>query len=188
MIREEWLLEAKTRLENEFFNRRTRKLPPVAVSCGIPKGSSNAIGQCWDAKVASDGTTQIFICPSIDDPFQVLGTLLHELCHASVGVRYGHGPEFGRIARAVGLKGKLTQTVVENDSPTGIFLTKIQESLGVYPHKALNKRKDKKKGQGPKRVKLVSPHHNNYEISIVQDLLTQGLPVDPWGDTMELKK
>jgi len=114
--------------------------------------------------------------------------LLHELCHASVGVRYGHGPEFGRIARAVGLKGKLTQTVVENDSPTGIFLTKIQESLGVYPHKALNKRKDKKKGQRPKRIKLISPKHNDYEISIVQDLLTQGLPVDPWGNTMELKK
>ncbi len=187
MIREEWLLEAKTKLEDEFFNRRTRKLPPVAVSCGIPKGSGNAIGQCWDSKVASDGTTQIFICPSIDEPFQVLGTLLHELCHASVGVRYGHGPEFGRIARAVGLKGKLTQTVVENDSPTGIFLTKLQESLGVYPHKALNKRKDKKKSQGPKRVKLISPKHNDYEISIVQDLLTQGLPVDPWGDTMKLK-
>jgi hypothetical protein len=188
MTREEWLLAAKTKLETEFFNRRTRKLPPVAVSCGIPKGSSNAIGQCWDSKVASDGTTQIFICPSIDQPFQVLGVLLHELCHASVGVRYGHGPEFGRIARAVGLKGKLTQTTVDKDSETGVFLTKLQESLGVYPHKALNKQKEKKKGQRPKRVKLISPKHSDYEISILQELLTKGLPIDPWGDTMELKE
>lgn len=188
MLREEWLLEAKTRLESEFFSRKIRRLPPVAVSCGIPKGSSSAIGQCWDAKVASDGTSQIFICPSIDEPFQVLGVLLHELCHASVGVRYGHGPEFGRIARAVGLKGKLTQTVVEKDSSTGIFLTKIQEALGMYPHKSLNKLKTKKKGQRPKKIKLVSPDHQDYEITILQELLYQGLPVDPWGETMELKE
>tara|TARA_Y100000361_G_scaffold36089_1_gene30539 strand:- start:2720 stop:3286 length:567 start_codon:yes stop_codon:yes gene_type:complete len=188
MTREEWLLKATKALESQFFNRRTTKLPAVAVSCGIPKGSSNAIGQCWDSKVASDGTTQIFICPSIDDTFQVLGVLLHELCHAAVGVRYGHGPEFGRVARAVGLKGKLTATVVEPESDTGKYLLTIQESLGLYPHKSINKRADKKKGQRPKRVKLCSPKHPSYEITILEELLTKGLPVDPWGDTMELSR
>ena len=187
MNREKWLNEAVKSLENQFFNKKTKKLPKIAVSVGIPKGSSSAIGQCWDHKVSKDGTTNIFVCPSIDDNFTVLSTLLHELCHAVIGVRYGHGPEFGRIARSVGLEGKLTSTTVSQDSSTGIYLTELSEQLGIYPHKAMNKATQKNK-KPSNRVTLISSENESYKITIQKDLLQLGLPTDPWGEEMLLKE
>jgi len=188
MNRETWLLEATDLLSSSFFDRPTLKLPSkLAVSCGIPKGKSAAIGQCWDPKVASDGTTHIFICPSLDEPFTVLSTLLHELCHAVVGVHNGHNAEFGRIARAVGLKGKLTSTHVDRESESGETLIDIAEKLGTYPHKAINKNTNKKKKQPTdKKVKLVSIKDDEYNLTISEAVLSKGYPTDPWGETMEL--
>lgn len=187
MNREQWLSEAVRYLEEKFFNKKTKKLPKIAVSVGIPKGSSSAIGQCWDHKLSKDGTTNIFVCPSIDDNYMVLSTLLHELCHAVIGVRYGHGPEFGRIARSVGLEGKLTSTTVSKDSETGLYLSDIASSLGNYPHKAMNKATQKNK-KPSNRVTLISPENESYKITIQKDLLQLGLPTDPWGEEMLLKE
>lgn len=187
--REQWLIEASKELEKHFFFKATKSLPSkLAVSCGIPKGPATAIGQCWDPKVSSDGTTHIFVCPSLDDPYKVLETLLHELCHAVIGTSYGHGKEFGRIARSVGLEGKLTSTKVTPESKTGKLITSIQEALGDYPHKALNKRPTKKIATQPKRVTLVSPRDEEYKVSIKAALLSEGHPLDPWGNSMEIKE
>lgn len=186
VTREEWLVQAKEHLRKEFFNKPKRALPPkVAISCGIPKGSLAAIGQCWDPKVSSDGTTHVFICPSIDQSFDVLHVLLHELCHAVVGVHHGHNGTFGRLARVVGLEGKLTHTRVSKDSETGQILTNIENALGEYPHKAIDKIPRKKKANKPKRVTLVSSRDPSYKLSIRLDLLETGFPLDPWSNPME---
>jgi hypothetical protein len=188
LTREEWLLNAKDYLEKEFFNKSNRSLPKVALSCGIPRGSIMAIGQCWDPKVASDGTTHVFVCPSVDEPYEVLHILLHELCHAVVGVSHGHNQTFGRMARAVGLKGKLTHTNVPKESDTGKILLNIAGVMGDYPHKSLNKLSKKKKSDKEKMITLISPDKPSYKLSIKLALLDEhGPPTDPWGSLMETK-
>lgn len=185
MTREEWLVEATKKLEGRYFNQAPRLIPKkLAVSCGIPKGPNNAIGQCWDPRVSKDGTTHIFICPSLDNPFEILATLLHELVHACVGLAEGHSGEFARLARRVGLKGKLTATFVDKDSETGHFFQEIITQLGDYPHRAMVKTKQKKKPT-EKYVRIVSVNDTDYSFSIKQSLFeNQGPPKDPWGDLM----
>jgi len=189
MTREQWLLATTKKLEERYFSRSPRILPKkLAVSCGIPKGSNRAIGQCWDPRVSKDGTTHIFICPSLDDPFEILSTLLHELVHACVGLAEGHGGEFARVARKVGLKGKLTATFVEPGSDTGNFFQEIVKEVGEYPHKGMLKTGTKKKKEKEKYVRLVSLTEEGYTFSIKEMLLENGYPKDPWGREMvELK-
>jgi len=64
------------------------------------------------------------------------------LAHAYLPVGSGHGKEFGRVARGVGLEGKLTATVAGEDLVTDFDA--ILESLGEYPHSSLDTSKLKK--------------------------------------------
>lgn len=188
MTREEWLLRGVELLKEHFFNKPPKVLPKkLAVSCGIPKGSSRAIGQCWDPSVASDGTTHIFICPSQDDPITVLGILLHELIHACVGIEEGHSGQFATMARSVGLKGKLTATFVGKDSKLHTVLSEISIKIGEYPHKAMVKsHKVKKKKNNKTTVLLQSSVQPEYKLRIKLSILEEhGAPTCPFGELME---
>ena len=117
-------------------------LPRVAVrvSCGWPVRGGAAlrravIGQCFPPSVCKDGTAQIFISPRLSDSIEVLGTLLHELLHASVGCQYGHRQPFSQAARKVGLVGPPTATAV-GDALRPSLLAYI-EQVGPYPHAAI---------------------------------------------------
>jgi hypothetical protein len=186
--REEWLVSAIDLMKKEFFNKPNRALPKVAVSCGIPKGSSKAIGQCWDPIASTDGTTHIFVCPSQECPITVLGILLHELIHACVGIPEGHTGQFASMARQVGLKGKLTATFVEKNSTLFDQLHKMVSHLGEYPHKAMKKSVSSKKKRvvRKKYAKLVSTQDPDYFVKIEVSLLEIGIPKDPWGNELEL--
>lgn len=188
MNRELWLIRAKTLLEEQYFSKPSKRLPvKLSISCGIPKGSAKAIGQCWDPRVAADGTTHVFVCPSLDRPIEVLGVLLHELIHACVGLKEGHGGQFARMARDVGLRGKLTATIVEDGTELHKSLQKILDALGPYPHKALNKHGTGKKKPVRKRLRLVSTTDDTYSVSLLADLVDEhGPPTDPWGNEMIL--
>lgn len=185
MNREAWLTEATSQVQRLIFNKPAYALPrKLAVSVGIPAGSVRAIGQCWDPRVSTDGTTHVFICPSLDKPIEVLGTLVHELVHAVVGVQEGHKGEFIRMARAVGLRGKPTATVVEPGTQLHDRLELIFKSIGEYPHRALKKSRDKPKNR-PKRIKLISPGNSDYAVTIGEDVfIAHGVPVDPWGEPL----
>lgn len=186
LTREEWLNAATRLLAEKYFTKPSQTLPAkLAVSCGIPAGSLRAIGQCWDPQVSSDGTTHIFICPSIDHPHMVLATLLHELVHAVIGVEEKHNKHFKRLARKVGLEGKLTATFVDPSSETGYYLKTISEQLGEYPHKALDKVRPKKENPERKRITLISEKDPRYTLSIKAILVEEfGPPKDPWGREM----
>lgn len=188
--REEWLLKAKDLMAEEFFNKPSKTLPAkLALSCGIPKGSARAIGQCWDPRVASDGTTHVFVCPSMDDPILVLGTLLHELIHACVGLREGHGGQFARMARDVGLRGKLTATTVEEGTRLHSVLMEMVSQLGPYPHRAMNKMGSAKRKKPRSTTRLYSPEDGDYSLTIKLSLLEEhGPPKDPWGNEMTEEK
>jgi hypothetical protein len=61
--------------------------------------------------MSSKGVNEIFISPRIADrPAQMLDILVHEAVHASDDCASGHKGHFARVARAVGLEGKMTAT------------------------------------------------------------------------------
>lgn len=200
--REGWLIEAMQLLDDKFFKGNGYTLPEkLAISCGFPRGSAKAIGQCWSPKVAKDGTIHIFICPTQGDAMRVLDITLHEMIHAAVGLKEGHKGKFKSLAREFGLEGKLTATFVTPGSELHAKLATINTVLGPYPHDPLQGRKPAKEGKGgdegdgdgegdeSKKRKpwpiYVSKRCPDYKVQIRPALVEEhGAPKDPWGETM----
>jgi hypothetical protein len=156
--REEYLLEA-CNLMKPLFEAKNAPLPEVRVSTGFPSvkalaAKSMRIGECWDKTASADGKSQIFISPMLDNvtgPQGVLSTLAHELVHAQVGCACGHKGPFKKLAKAIGLEGKMTSTNAGPDLTETIEC--IAEKLGPYPHAVLNPAKSGKKKQSTRMVK-----------------------------------
>ncbi len=121
--------------------------PKMTVTLGFPSSKgiavkNRAIGEAWSADRVSSDTPAIFISQVIpsktkEDRIQLLGVLLHEMIHATVGNKCGHKGPFKRAAIAVGLAGKMTATYVPdaNSCHAGLhaFLGGIVDKLGAAP-------------------------------------------------------
>ena len=111
---EEWLREAVMRLHDEVFAEHLggAELPAFRISRGWPRGSRKAIGQCWSTVSSKDGATEMFISPVLGTAERVslLQVVAHEMVHMYVGAEHGHKAPFAKLARAIGLEGKLTAT------------------------------------------------------------------------------
>lgn len=160
--REEWLMAATLEL-TPMFVAKGYDVPAIRVACGWPssKGLSakaRRIGECWAAEAASDGVSQIFISPWLNDVLHaqgVLATHTHEMIHAIVGIKCGHKGPFKQCARAIGLEGKLTST------HAGAELTEtlkgISDKLGPYPHAKLDILQRPTKKQTTRMLKCECP-------------------------------
>lgn len=63
---------------------------------------------------------------------QVLATLAHELIHAALGIEEGHGPNFKRVYKAIGLAGRATAT---HAGPEFIeAMQPVIAKIGEIPH------------------------------------------------------
>ena len=135
-VREAWLEDAVKHLE-PVFSRAGYAIPPVRVSCGFPASSSprTTLGQCWPRQRSEGGVNEIFISPKIDDPVQLLDTLVHELCHAVDDCFSGHGEDFKGIAQMVGLEGPARMAHATEELTVKLMM--ISQELGPYPHKAI---------------------------------------------------
>jgi hypothetical protein len=80
----------------------------------------------------------------LSDSIDVLGTLLHELIHASIGTQHGHRKVFSQAARKVGLDGPPTATIVGDALRP--MLQAYVERVGPYPHPAIRAIAKEKKG------------------------------------------
>ncbi len=115
MNREQWLNECIQKLRPEF-EQLAHPLPEkIRASCSWPSKSGLAnkkrrIGEAWSSKNSADQSCEVFISPVLKDPIEVSATLVHELVHCAVGVEEGHKGKFPRLAKAVGLEGKMTAT------------------------------------------------------------------------------
>lgn len=110
------------------------------VSVGFPsKGATSRrkrrIGECWHPKAAEDGRSQVYISPLEADPVRVLDVLLHELGHVK-HPDAKHGKEFKRYMKLAGLEGPATATIA--GAQCSLWLAKVAENLGPYPHVKLN--------------------------------------------------
>lgn len=140
-LREVWLHEAMTFVRQHFKDAGYDVPEHVRVGTGWPSRGGLAkkkrtIGQAWSNKCSGDGTHEIIISVYLDDPIRVLGVLIHEVIHVTVGVEHGHKKPFTDCMKAVGLDGKPTATtesaeLVERMKPWA-------DALGPYPHAKLD--------------------------------------------------
>jgi hypothetical protein len=144
--REEWLAAAIEELKPILEEAGAPAFLTPLVSIGIPSSRGMAskkqsIGECWPDKTTEAGRCTIFISPFLDpntETLKILGVLLHELCHAAVGCKAGHGTAFSRIMQIMGFVKPWT---VANTPPEGseleAKLKKIADKLGPFPHHKL---------------------------------------------------
>lgn len=127
--------------------------PPIRISVGWPKGSrgGKVIAQCFKRAASTDGHNEIFVTPELDDPIQVMEALAHELVHAMDDTVSGHKGFFARVARSIGLEGKLTATYAGERLKAE--LAEYATLLGPYPHHAMDVAKGRKP-QGTRLLKL----------------------------------
>lgn len=173
--REFWLQSAVDRLTPHFATSGFA-MPPVKVSCGWPAGSDprKTTGQCWPRERSGEGVNQIFISPKLEDPLEVLDTLMHELCHAVDDCFSGHGADFKEIATCVGLEGPARSAHASEELM--IRLTMIAKDLGAYPHNAIVL--PAPKAGVPNRNKAKCSECG-FEVTLLKKWATYGAPICP---------
>lgn len=136
--REAWLMEFIANARPHFDRVGFPLGENVRVSIGFTsKGSrGKRIGECWSSLASRDGTFEILIVPTLEEPSRIADILTHELVHAAVGIEEGHGKVFKACATALGLTGKMTATVAGEEWHR--WADPIVAALGPLPHAALD--------------------------------------------------
>lgn len=145
MNRETWLGEVTDKYIRQHFISKGYEIPAnVKFSCSFStkgafkrKGQKRFVaGQCIPT-FDSQGKIrhEIVIVPTQSDTIEVLDTLVHELCHATVGNHHEHNLVFSKCAYAVGLEGKPTSTNA-TEALKATFAEWVKE-IGEYPHETL---------------------------------------------------
>jgi hypothetical protein len=140
MNREQWLSECIQKLRPDFGGLAHPLPEKIRASCSWPSKSGLAnkkrrIGEAWSARNSADQSCEVFISPVLKDPLEVAATLVHELVHCAVGVEEGHRGKFARLAKAIGLEGKMTATHAGEELRT--YLIEVTDAIGPYPHAEL---------------------------------------------------
>lgn len=187
--REEWLVAAVAAL-TPLFEEQGATIPAVRVSVGWPGGNgrkNSVIGQCWATSQSADGVGQVFISPVLDDAVQVLDVLTHELVHAVDDCKSGHKGAFAKLAKALGLGGKMTATVAGDELRAK--LETISAELGDYPHAKLaaGAGAEGPKKQGTRMLKVECAEGSGYVVRMTRKWLDEyGTPACPChGEAME---
>ena len=183
--REAWLEEAMSEVSMEFRKLGFPLPKKIRVTCGFTsggtrkrRGGSVLIGECWDSSRSDDQAFEIMVSPVEDDPVRVLGTLVHELCHAAAGLKAGHRGDFATLARGMKLEGPLTATTVGD--PFKALTAPALMRLGAYPHARLNA--DKRTKQTTRMIKCVCSC--GYTVRLTAKWLSVGLPCCPLHGSM----
>lgn len=135
MNREEWLTACIQQLRPDFKQVGSTLPEKIRASCSWPSKSGLAnkkrrIGEAWSAKNSADQSCEVFISPVLKNPLEVAATLVHELVHCAVGVEEGHKGKFPRLAKALGLEGKMTATTAGETLKTRLKV--VTDGIGPY--------------------------------------------------------
>ena len=186
MNREQWLQDAVEHLAPVFKQRTGLSVPEVHASVGFPsKGGTSTkkrrIGECWPTQ---EHGAQIFISPLLDDAFDVLAVLVHELVHA-LHPDSGHRGDFVASARSMGLTKPWTATSAGEDLEP--VLTNLIGELGEFPHSKIEPGSPKLKPQTTRMRKIQCPE-DGYIVRATAKWLEIGLPTCPCGTEMEVSE
>lgn len=178
--RETWLHAVADQLRAIFTFHGATIPDRIRLTCGFPSvrafaGHRQRLGECWSDANSKNGHTEVMISPVLDDPMRVAGVLAHELVHAAVGIQYGHKGPFAKLAKAIGLEGKMTATTEGEAFKQAA--APILETVGPYPHAELSKNARTK--QGTRLLKLQCPTCP-YTVRITRKWLDEvGAPACP---------
>jgi hypothetical protein len=186
--REAWLIALVAALR-PWFDAAGFPLPDrIRATCGFPAKGALArrhrrVGECWSPTASGDQTHEVSVSPVVADAVDVGGILVHELCHAAVGVAAGHKGPFARCARALGLEGKMTATT--SSAALVERLAPVLAALGPYPHAALSGR-TRDKVAGTRLLKASCPACG-YIVRVTRRWLdVAGAPICPCnGEPMQ---
>ena len=181
--RETWLQQAVSILE-PIFSEVGYGIPPLKVSCGFAASSSprTTLGQCWPRERSGDMVNEIFISPKIEDPVDVLDTLVHEICHAIDDCQSGHGADFQGIAQVVGLEGPAR--MAHAGEALKVRLMTLSNKLGPYPHRALNFPPPRPSNASRNKAKCPQC---GYEVTLLKKWADYGAPICP-NDTIRMEQ
>lgn len=184
--REAWLHAMRDRLRPHFEEAGATIPDNVRLSCGFPgvgalRKAAYRNGECWGTSASKDETFEIFLSPRIPDQLVVAAVLVHELIHAAVGIKAGHGKPFGRVARKLGLIGKLTATEAGPELIAKLQL--IVEAIGPYPHAEMDVFEE---SSGPKKQKgrllKATCGECEYTVRVTKKWAERGAPICPGED------
>ena len=132
--RESWILAAVDLLRPIFLAKNHIIPTDVMVSCGFASTGkqSHHIGQCWSKRSSSNEVNPIFISPTLDEPVEVLDTLLHVLVHAVDDCQHKLGKEFKKIALSLGMQGHMRSAGAGPELKEK--LGRLAQTLSPYPH------------------------------------------------------
>jgi hypothetical protein len=179
--REGWLLAATNELRPHFASHGFTLPENIRLALAFTSTGKRGrmAGECWHANASDDRHFEIYIRPDIADPVEVLGVLVHELCHTLLEPTVKHGKSFRDIALKIGLQGKMRQTI-----PTQMLMERLQiiaANLGTLPHAKLNftNASEATKKQTKKWMKAECSAACGYSFRITSKWAKIGLPVCP---------
>ena len=187
--REEWLNEVARQM-SPWFDNLGKSLPRYRLAIGFPSTGNRGkrIGECWSADCSADSTHEILIRPDLDDPVEVAAVLAHELIHAAVGLECGHKRPFAKVAKAIGLEGKMTATVPGEAFKQAV--TPILANVGPLPHARLaSGQSSGPKKQNARLLKAECCHDDcGYTVRVTRKWVTEvGAPHCPKHGAMEVE-
>lgn len=183
--REAWLTRMASAVEPIF---KGFKILPYRVTCGWPSSKGlgkkkRVIGECHSDKSSKGGFHEIFISPTLDSPLVVAGVTCHELTHVVAGIPAAHGKDFVKVCKHIGLtKGKPTQAMPGDTLNRA--LKELIESLGPYPHTALEPVMKEKKNK-PSSTAVECPECGCRVVISFKWLEQAGLPTCGCGSLMQ---
>jgi SprT-like family len=158
----------------DHFKAKGYTIPAnVRMSCSLTS-TKKAIGQCWSSLNSADNHFEIFVSPKVADSVEVIDILIHELVHATVGIKAGHKAPFKACAVAVGLEGKMTSASA-NAELKAIIQSWVDES-GQYPHAPLTQSGIKKQST---RMLKCACSACGYQVYTSKKWIELALPVCP---------
>ena len=131
--REDWIRQMIRAVTPIFTEAGARVPPRIGCICAVfdwERRPSWLAGQCIPVHMGN-GIPYVLISPSQSDPLEVSSTIVHELVHACLDCRGGHGEPFQELAAKVGLVAPWTY------APAGEVLKRrlsaLVECAGRYP-------------------------------------------------------
>lgn len=153
LVRHQWIESALEAFKAHFKTCGYEVPSNVRISVGLctSHAGRKASGQCFDKVASKDGYYELFVSPEVGKNGEetvdraatenILETIAHELCHATVGNEHGHQGQFITIAQAVGFARPWRYT------PSGegmkAIINTIIAQLGLFPAGALTLTKKK---------------------------------------------
>lgn len=149
IIRHNWVEAAVVEFRRHFWTCGYQVPDNIRVSIGFTKAApgkhKKALGQCVDRSMSKDDHFELFISPEVGSTgnlevdkaatINILETIAHELCHATVGNQHGHQGAFIDCAAAVGFERPWRYTPAGEKMLS--MINQILDNQGLFPAGAI---------------------------------------------------